>query len=72
MVPVKTAHEYDMIQEITVLFSETVQRQVKEIIFRKSYYTVGNKHWYFKELKRLKQSNSTRQPPSGEKIVYLS
>lgn len=26
MVPVKTAHEYDMVQEITVLFSETVQR----------------------------------------------
>lgn len=29
MVPVKTAHEYDMIQEITVLFSETVQRSLK-------------------------------------------
>ncbi|XP_059142544.1 lateral signaling target protein 2 homolog [Physella acuta] len=29
MVPVKTAHEYDMIQEITVLFSETVQRALK-------------------------------------------
>lgn len=30
MVPVKTAHEYDMIQEITVLFSETVQRAIKQ------------------------------------------
>ncbi|CAL1538984.1 unnamed protein product [Lymnaea stagnalis] len=29
MVAVKTAHEYDMIQEITVLFSETVQRALK-------------------------------------------
>ncbi|XP_005089877.1 lateral signaling target protein 2 homolog isoform X2 [Aplysia californica] len=29
MVPVKTAHEYDMIQEITVLFSETVQRALR-------------------------------------------
>ncbi|ESO90840.1 hypothetical protein LOTGIDRAFT_122573 [Lottia gigantea] len=29
MVPVKTMREYDMVQEITVLFSETVQRAVK-------------------------------------------
>ncbi|BFZ02350.1 hypothetical protein BsWGS_05387 [Bradybaena similaris] len=29
MVPVKTAHEYDLVQEITVLFSETVQRALK-------------------------------------------
>uniref|UniRef100_A0A2C9JKS4 FYVE-type domain-containing protein n=1 Tax=Biomphalaria glabrata TaxID=6526 RepID=A0A2C9JKS4_BIOGL len=29
MVSVKTAHEYDMIQEITVLFSETVQRALR-------------------------------------------
>jgi len=26
MVPVKTMKEYDMLQEVTVLFSETVQR----------------------------------------------
>lgn len=29
MAPVKTAHEYDMIQEITVLFSETVERALR-------------------------------------------
>ena len=29
MVPVKTMKEYDMAQEVTVLFSETVQRSVK-------------------------------------------
>ena len=30
MVPVKTMKEYDMAQEVTVLFSETVQRSVKK------------------------------------------
>ncbi|KAL4231323.1 Lateral signaling target protein 2 [Mactra antiquata] len=30
MVPVKTMKEYDLLQEVTVLFSETVQRALKE------------------------------------------
>ena len=32
MVPVKTMKEYDMAQEVTVLFSETVQRSVKNLV----------------------------------------
>ena len=35
MVPVKTMKEYDMAQEVTVLFSETVQRSVKKV-----WYTI--------------------------------
>ncbi|GFO05208.1 lateral signaling target protein 2 homolog [Plakobranchus ocellatus] len=50
MVPVKTAHEYDMIQEITVLFSETVQSGV--LIFKDGPLNPDNDPWNISEMFR--------------------